>query len=71
MVSRLQRREVGRQVGRDQLIQLLGLGEVLQPVLAQVAQGGAGQQVAEMSSAVACDNSTCPPWRRPSGARRG
>ena len=67
-VERPERREVGRQVRREQLEDPLRADEVLQPVLAQVAQRDPGGKASRTSSCVASESRTCPPC--PAASRR-
>jgi hypothetical protein len=45
MFERTQRREVGDQLGCEQLVDAFGLREVFEPVLAQIAQPAPRRQV--------------------------
>ena len=62
-VQAAQRREVGRQVRVQQLRHPLGLLQVLQPVLSQVAQGRARRAGRPAPARpTASESTTCPPW---------
>ena len=67
--ERTQRREIGDQIGCEQLVDAFGLREILEPVLAEIAQAALRRQLTlPISSVQAPERSTWPPW--PTASRR-
>ena len=54
--------EVGREALDHQLVQVHGQGDVLQPVLAEVAEEAPSGRACSTSPLVASETRTCPPW---------